>query len=131
MTSKEGTRLIRSIRNAEKAFSEEIKMDGLSPSATLLLAELYSAPSSFTQMAESLGLSKGRLSRLVSHLEDKELIIRKADPNDGRAFILELSPDARKLGKEASRLVGTAYLQSRERLGEAGEAMLREQLGKV
>ncbi len=62
-----------------------------------LLAELDRTGSSrVTDLAASIGVGKGTMSRQVRSLEDLGLVQRSADPQDGRAFVLELTTDGRR-----------------------------------
>lgn len=62
-----------------------------------LLAELdRTGTSRVTDLAASVGVGKGTMSRQVRSLERLGLIRRAADPADGRAFQLELSEDGRR-----------------------------------
>lgn len=57
-----------------------------------LLAELdRSGTSRVTDLAASIGVGKGTMSRQVRALEELGLIQRSADPADGRAFMLALT----------------------------------------
>ena len=46
-------------------------------------------------VAESLQVDKALLSRTVSQLESLGLVCRRADPSDGRAQLLDLTPEGR------------------------------------
>jgi len=62
-----------------------------------LLAELdRTGTSRVTDLAASIGVGKGTMSRQVRSLERLGLVRRAADPADGRAFLLELSEDGRR-----------------------------------
>ena len=62
-----------------------------------LLATLdRTGTSRVTDLAASIGVGKGTMSRQVRSLERLGLIRRTADPADGRAFLLELSEDGRR-----------------------------------
>jgi DNA-binding MarR family transcriptional regulator len=62
-----------------------------------LLAELdRSGTSRVTDLAASIGVGKGTMSRQVRALEELGLVQRSADPADGRAFMLALTEEGRR-----------------------------------
>ncbi len=62
-----------------------------------LLAELdRSGTSRVTDLAASIGVGKGTMSRQVRALEELGLVQRSADPADGRAFMLTLTEEGRR-----------------------------------
>ena len=67
-----------------------------------LLAELDRTGSSrVTDLAASIGVGKGTMSRQVRALEELGMVQRTADPADGRAFTLELTEQGRQRFRSA------------------------------
>ena len=68
----------------------------LSPAQVRLL-KLFTQQSSYTikELCELLKLSNGRITQIISALEGKKLIIRKADPKDKRNIIVSLLPGSK------------------------------------
>jgi MarR family transcriptional regulator, 2-MHQ and catechol-resistance regulon repressor len=68
----------------------------LSPAQVRLL-KLFTQQSSYTikELCELLKLSNGRITQIISALEEKKLIIRKADPKDKRNIIVSLLPGSK------------------------------------
>ncbi|WAH97415.1 MarR family winged helix-turn-helix transcriptional regulator [Arthrobacter sp. MMS18-M83] len=67
-----------------------------------------------TQLAERLGVSAPVLSRHIADLEEQGYVIRRQDPDDGRAQLLALTDSgAEKLGQIEARRTATLqeYLQ--------------------
>ncbi|MET3141822.1 UNVERIFIED_ORG: DNA-binding MarR family transcriptional regulator [Arthrobacter sp. UYEF10] len=61
-----------------------------------------------TQLAERLGVSAPVLSRHIADLEEQGYVIRRQDPDDGRAQLVALSPaGAEKLRKIEERRAAT------------------------
>ncbi len=71
----------------------------VSVSEWVVLRKLYdaSSPASPTALAESIGVTKGPVSRLMERLVQKDLVERQASRNDGRAQQIRLSSIGRKL----------------------------------
>jgi DNA-binding MarR family transcriptional regulator len=59
-----------------------------------LLDEEALAPS---RLAERMGMTRGAISKLADRLVAKSLLVRAADPEDGRAQTLALTPAGRAL----------------------------------
>ena len=56
-------------------------------------------------MARALGLRAAAASTLVDRMEKKDLMERRADPQDGRAFALHLKPQGRGILNETRSLI--------------------------
>ncbi len=63
----------------------------LSPLQSHILIELNQRPLSVTNLAAILCVEKASISRTLKGMEEDELIVRKADQNDARAFTFSLS----------------------------------------
>ena len=97
--------------------------EGLQPSAYLLLAHLAEqGPSRSSAVVEAFEIDKGAISRQVQHLVDLGLVVRDADPADGRAMLLTVTPEAERRLTEVARQRRTLL---DERLGEWTEADLQ------
>jgi DNA-binding MarR family transcriptional regulator len=55
------------------------------------------APLSLSELARSAGIDKGQMSRVVSGLAKRGIVLREADSADGRGVRLALSKPGRKL----------------------------------
>jgi DNA-binding MarR family transcriptional regulator len=72
-------------------------------------------PLSINRLASALGLDPTTVTRQVSTMEAARLIVRRADPNDGRVTLVDLSQHGR-------RTTRTVQLVRKQRL----EALLRD-----
>ena len=64
---------------------------------TIALLGAASKPQSLNELARAAGIDKSQMSRVVSSLAARGLVLRKADSADGRGVRLELSKSGRKL----------------------------------
>jgi len=66
---------------------------GLSLTAAATLARLQrSGPARLTELASAEGVSQPSMTALIARLADQGLVRRDADPHDGRAVVLTLTP---------------------------------------
>ncbi|MBP2437159.1 MarR family winged helix-turn-helix transcriptional regulator [Microbacterium amylolyticum] len=54
------------------------------------------APITAKELAASLSIDKGQVSRMVRELEDLALVARSPDPNDGRSSVIEPTENGRQ-----------------------------------
>ena len=64
---------------------------------TIALLGASAAPQSPGRLARAAGIDKGQMSRVVSGLARRKLVVRDANHADGRGVHLSLSRDGRKL----------------------------------
>ena len=64
---------------------------------TLALLGAVREPLSFNHLAHAAGVHKSQMSRVVSGLVRRRLVVREADPGDARGIRLALSKSGRKL----------------------------------
>ncbi|HCJ55626.1 MAG TPA: MarR family transcriptional regulator [Glutamicibacter sp.] len=78
----------------------------LSMSEYDVLFNLRTCPGGKSRMVDlnkQLLISQPSLSRMVNRLEDQELVVREADPDDHRAMQLSLTAKGRKLQQDIGR----------------------------
>jgi DNA-binding MarR family transcriptional regulator len=62
-----------------------------------------------SQLARSLMLSTGGTSNVTNRLVERHLVARKADPDDARGALLQLTPDGVALAERAVRVNSAAH----------------------
>jgi DNA-binding MarR family transcriptional regulator len=77
---------------------------------TLALLGAVAEPLSLNHLAHAAGIHKSQMSRVVSGLTQRKLVLRAADLNDGRGVRLTLSRSGRKLYEG---LIGAAAQRDR------------------
>ena len=82
-----------------------IPSEGVSLTAGSTLALLRSGALRLTTLAEREAVSQPSMTGLVSRLQTADLVVRRADPSDGRAVLVELTAQGRALieGRRARR----------------------------
>jgi DNA-binding MarR family transcriptional regulator len=80
------------------ALLRRLSPPGLSLTAGATLATLdRSGPCRLTVLAASEGVTQPAMTQLVGRMADAGLVARCADPDDGRAVSVELTPEGRDL----------------------------------
>lgn len=87
------------------AFAQKLAARQVTAAEWVLLRSLYgrklAAPSA---IAAEMGMTRGAISKLAERLVAKGLLLREADPQDGRAQSLSLTPAARALVPQLAAL---------------------------
>ena len=90
---------LRQVSNhVSQAFGRKIEAHGVTVAEWVLMRQLLwedRLPPS--QIAERMGMTRGAVTKLANRLIAKSLLARDADPEDGRAQTLALTPRGRKL----------------------------------
>ncbi len=118
----------RAARRFESLTAQVLAADNLSFLEGLVLAAMFfEAPRLIkpSQLAETFGTTRGNVSHCVSSLEAKELLQRKIDPEDARAYLLTLRPQGKKC---AVRVIGVFDKLQKEFEHEIGKSALAEML---
>ncbi len=86
-------------------FSKLVEDNGVTVSEWVALRRLYASESTTARgLVDSLGMTKGAVSKVLDRLEGKKLVRRVADPEDGRAQRLTLTPAGRRLVPALAKL---------------------------
>lgn len=95
-------------QSVAKAYNEQAqKHDSTMAMAQALLYIDYEQGTPSTALGPSMGMEATSLSRILTNMEDKGLIIREKNPDDGRGMIVKLT----ELGKEKRELSKASVLQ--------------------
>ncbi|KPF73323.1 transcriptional regulator [alpha proteobacterium AAP81b] len=82
-------------------------------------------------LAEALDVETITVGRMVDRLEDAELVERRADPADRRAWRLYLTPRAHPLLEELREIAAVLMAEALVDLDDAEQAQLAELLGRL
>lgn len=109
----------RAARRFESMTTQLLAGDGLSFLEGLILAAVFfESPQQIkpSQLAVTLGTTRGNVSHCISSLESKGLLQRSIDPEDARAYLLTLKP----AGKRCAMRVIAAFDQLQKQCEQAG-----------
>lgn len=96
---------LRMVSNQVSAeFARSIVARGVSVSEWVALRRLLDAPASHRELVAALGMTKGAVSKVAHSLEQKKLISRTPDPQDGRAEVLSLTAAGQVLTPKLAEL---------------------------
>jgi len=100
-------------QSVAKAYNEQAqKHDSTMAMAQALLYIDYEKGTPSTALGPSMGMEATSLSRILKNMEEKGLIIREKNPDDGRGMIVKLT----ELGKEKRELSKASVLQFNNRI---------------
>ena len=121
----------RAARRFEALAAEVLAGDELGFLEGLALAAIFfeaPRPIKPSQLAETFGTTRGRVSHTISSLEAKGLLQRKIDPEDARAFLLTLRPQGKRC---ALRVIGAFDKLQKKFENEIGKTRLSEMLKSI
>lgn len=73
------------------------------PALPMLIRIAEGGPVRASALVEEFQMDKGAVSRQIQHLEELGLVVRSPDPDDGRATLLAVTPDAARRLQEVDR----------------------------
>ena len=84
--------------HVSRAFELKVESHGVSVAEWVLLRHLFdSAEAHPSQLAESLGMTRGAISKIVDRLSEKGYVLRASPAGDRRYQTVKLTPSGRKL----------------------------------
>lgn len=84
--------------NVSQAFARKVEQHGVTVAEWVLMRQLLDVESSApSRLAARIGMTRGAVTKLADRLIAKSLAVRTADPADGRAQTLALTPAGRAL----------------------------------
>ncbi|MBH5336969.1 MarR family transcriptional regulator [Streptomyces pactum] len=102
---------LRRARASSGEMAREVHPE-LEPAAYGLLVRLADAgPQRATDLAAYFGVGKATMSRQLRALEELGLVTRAPDPADGRAFLVELTPEGRERFRRVREARRNQYAQ--------------------
>ena len=128
-----GFHLAQSSLGAEAAFRQHVgERFGLRKAEfSLLMLLLANGPLAPKRLARALALTAPNLTQLLDRLQERGLVRRERNPEDGRSQHIVLSEAGTRLSREAANAAGPMELAASHALSPAEHSMLIELLGKL
>jgi DNA-binding MarR family transcriptional regulator len=111
--------------HVSQAFARKVEAHGVTVAEWVLMRQLLEekalAPS---HLAERMGMTRGAISKLADRLINKGMLVRAADPEDGRAQTLALTPAGRALVPRLAALADANDAEFFDHLSPADRVVL-------
>ena len=105
LTDHLGYRLRQVSNHVSQAFARKLADQDVTVAEWVMMRALFgAAPTPPSQLAGRMGLTRGAVTKLADRLVDKGLVARAADPDDGRAQTLRLTPRGEAFTPELAAL---------------------------
>jgi DNA-binding MarR family transcriptional regulator len=98
--------LLHLLMNQRGRFHQAAERHDLSAGMAFALLKLHRNPS-MRALAETLHCDRSNVTGLVKRLEERKLVRRVPDPNDGRSWQVTLTPAGTRLRNSMKRDLGT------------------------
>jgi|ERR671930_1130344 DNA-binding MarR family transcriptional regulator len=124
--------LDHAFRGARKVLEAAVPpIPGLRPSHFRLLDYTPSEGIRLTDLAQRANMTKQALGEMVATLQAAGLVQVAPDPNDGRARLVNLTPEGRRVRDRIKRTIGAIERDLRHRVGAEKWAVFREVLDEL
>jgi DNA-binding MarR family transcriptional regulator len=107
--------------HVSQAFARKVEAHGVTVAEWVLMRQLDAEALAPSSLAECMGMTRGAVSKLADRLIAKSLLVRTADPEDGRAQTLSLTRAGRSMVPKLAALADAndaeffAHLAPKER----------------
>jgi DNA-binding MarR family transcriptional regulator len=118
--------------HVSQAFARKMEAHGVTVAEWVLMRQLLDeealAPS---HVADRMGMTRGAISKLADRLIAKSMLVRAADPKDGRAQTLALTSAGRALVPKLAALADSNDAEFFDHLRSKDRAALLRILGEI
>ncbi len=118
--------------HVSQAFARKVEAHGVTVAEWVLMRQLLEeealAPS---RLAERMGMTRGAISKLADRLIVKSMLVRAANPDDGRAQTLSLTSTGRALVPELAALADANDAEFFDHLTPDDRAALLQTLQEI
>jgi DNA-binding MarR family transcriptional regulator len=104
LTDHLGYRLRQVSNHVSQCFARKLAAEGVSVAEWVLMRLLYDGAAAPSRVAEAMGFTRGAVTKLADRLIARDLVLRAADPQDGRAQTLALTAKGRRLTPKLAAL---------------------------
>ncbi|MFT3977994.1 MAG: helix-turn-helix domain-containing protein [Sphingomonas bacterium] len=116
--------LLRAVYWYDEALQGALRRAGWPPVTrmqSMLFANIANGVTRPSRLAHNLGMTRQSMSQMIDELAQRAILHVSPDPDDGRANIVQFSPEGRALARAARATMRAIEADLAERLG-AGEA---------
>jgi DNA-binding MarR family transcriptional regulator len=118
--------------HVSQAFARKVEALGVTVAEWVLMRQLLDADAMApSRLAQSMGMTRGAVSKLADRLVAKSLLARTADLRDGRAQTLSLTPAGRSLVPRLASLADANDAEFFEHLAPKDRAALLHTLRQI
>ena len=103
----------------------------VTPTQARLMAQIDADGTRVVTLAARARIAKQSAAFLVDQLERAGYVVRVADPHDGRAKLVRLTPHARAIGDTADAEVSRALTEWEQHVGPTRMRQLEETMGML
>lgn len=119
----------RAIRRAYDIRLEDLDLN--LTQASLLGYVDHHGPATQIALADRLGIGRAATGTIIDGLSTQGLILRRADPSDGRAWLIQLTASGREIAAEVARVDKTLREELRSGVTRADRQQLARTLVRI
>lgn len=118
--------------HVSQAFARKVESQGVTVAEWVVLRALFSHEEAFpSELADTLGMTRGAISKLSDRLLNKKLISRTAHEQDGRAHTLALTRAGRELVPALAALADANDEEFFSHLSASERSMLKALMQRI
>jgi DNA-binding MarR family transcriptional regulator len=111
--------------HVSQSFARKVEAHGVTVAEWALMRQLLGKePLAPSRLADRMGMTRGAITKLADRLIAKSLLVRTADPEDGRAQTVALTAKARKLVPDLAALADANDAEFFDHLSQKDRAAL-------
>jgi DNA-binding MarR family transcriptional regulator len=121
-------------RLLRRRFQQQLKLQRMSlthPQARVIMSLARLEGINQATLAQTLEMEPITLVRVIDRLEGAKLVERSRDPQDRRAWIIHLTPQARPLVREIVRIGGEVWAEAVSGLGQGDRDLMQSVLNHI
>ncbi len=110
--------------HVSQAFARKLQLVDITVAEWAVMRVLFGTEDNPSQLAEHMGMTKGAITKLADRLIAKSLVIKTANPEDGRSHTLRLSSRGEKLVPRLAAMAGQNEAECFSHLSEMDRVTL-------
>jgi DNA-binding MarR family transcriptional regulator len=121
-----GYRLRQVSNHVSQSFARKLAAEEVGVAEWVLMRLLYDGAAAPSRLAGTMGFTRGAVTKLADRLIGRVLVVREADPQDGRAQTLALTAKGRRLIPKLAALADQNDGECFAHLSEGDRRRLRQ-----